>query len=125
MSDRCKGHCCSNVVTDHSPEWMAEQYQFWLNVGSPEGMDIGIVYPAWEYQGERHLHLQDGTLAGTSHIYRCRHLTSEGDCGIYETRPRLCRAYPHEVYMRKGCTDPDCAWTERKAAVVFQWGPWE
>lgn len=30
-----------------------------------------------------------------SHWYGCRHIQLDGNCGIYETRPDMCRKYPN------------------------------
>lgn len=30
-----------------------------------------------------------------AYVYTCRHLQLNGDCGIYEDRPAMCRDYPY------------------------------
>lgn len=37
-------------------------------------------------------------------VYTCKHLKQNGDCGIYENRPRMCINYPYETE----CTFKDC-----------------
>jgi Fe-S-cluster containining protein len=46
---------------------------------------------------------------GLGHYYTCRHLTEDGDCGIYETRPGMCRDYPYRntVCGYLNCTMPN------------------
>lgn len=40
-----------------------------------------------------------------SHWYGCRHIQLNGDCGIYETRPDMCRRYPNGSPCQfEGCT---------------------
>ena len=29
------------------------------------------------------------------HYYRCKNLLANGDCGVYETRPKMCSEYPY------------------------------
>lgn len=42
-----------------------------------------------------------------SNFYTCRNLKPNGDCGIYDTRPRMCRDYPYG----SPCRYTDCAST--------------
>ena len=46
----------------------------------------------------------------SSHYYRCRNLQPDGNCGIYATRPRMCRDYP---YGRR-CSYAQCTWDKAK-----------
>lgn len=46
--------------------------------------------------------------------YRCVHLQEDGNCGIYEIRPTMCRDYPYD----KGCTFDGCTWDKVRL-------PWE
>lgn len=39
-----------------------------------------------------------------SHWYGCRHVQLNGDCGIYETRPGMCRRFPSGACDFDGCT---------------------
>lgn len=39
-------------------------------------------------------------------LYSCVHLDGDGDCGIYDRRPAMCRDYP---YGRR-CEYSGCAW---------------
>jgi Fe-S-cluster containining protein len=46
--------------------------------------------------------------------YRCRHQLPSGDCGIYDTRPNLCRAYPYG----RPCEYPGCTCEEARQGVM-------
>lgn len=48
-------------------------------------------------------------------FYTCKNLLTNGDCGIYETRPKMCREYPH--YGRAGalCRYSTCTWSRYRA----------
>lgn len=43
---------------------------------------------------------------GVAHYYTCKNLLPNGDCGIYQTRPVLCSAYPYG----RTCRYSDCTW---------------
>jgi Fe-S-cluster containining protein len=40
------------------------------------------------------------------HYYRCKNLQPNGDCGIYDTRPDMCRDYPYG----RPCKIEGCTW---------------
>jgi Fe-S-cluster containining protein len=46
------------------------------------------------------------------HWYACRHVQLNGDCGIYEDRPRMCRVYPNG----SECAFADCTWDPKAQA---------
>jgi Fe-S-cluster containining protein len=50
--------------------------------------------------------LPDGSTAPVTDLYYdCRHLQPNGDCRIYDNRPRMCRTYPNgKPCARQGCT---------------------
>lgn len=53
--------------------------------------------------------LPTGELSRGGHYYTCRHLEANGDCGIYETRPQMCRNYPNGTACERiGCTYTPC-----------------
>ena len=39
--------------------------------------------------------LPSGELSRGGEYYTCRHLAPNGDCQIYENRPRMCRDFPN------------------------------
>lgn len=56
------------------------------------------------YLGTTHPRLGEMDRGG---IYTCRHLSSDGQCTIYTTRPDICRHYP---YGNKCEWGDDCHW---------------
>lgn len=50
------------------------------------------------------------------HWYACRHVQLNGDCGIYEQRPELCRRYPNGHV----CQFVDCTWSEESQKRFFK-----
>ncbi len=62
--------------------------------------ELGVLADMLIFRGER-----DGT-----NFYDCRHLGPDQNCQIYETRPRMCSAYP---YGRR-CSQAACTWTEAR-----------
>ena len=43
-------------------------------------------------------------------VFRCGHLKSDGGCGIYRWRPRLCRVYPLLPFFRPPQLLPGCGY---------------
>lgn len=129
---RCTGHCCRCLAFPLSPEELAdglllEQESLAYEKGQgpypvtvrPDGsrrvrpIDIDKIAPMLEHLGDG----PPGSLPGSPrprpdpdmsqvlHFYRCRNLQPNGDCGIYETRPLMCRDYPYgEACRHDGCT---------------------
>jgi Fe-S-cluster containining protein len=59
-----------------------------------------------EFRAERTLR-GDQYGRGEGHFYGCRHVKLNGDCGIYETRPEMCRRYPNgDLCEFEDCTMP-------------------
>lgn len=87
----------------------------------PLPQDVAIVYPMIIPLGEHMNHPISGKPVSMSgkptHLYTCKNLQSNGDCGIYEARPRLCRDYPYagDVCGYDGCTWDDA---QRREALV-------
>lgn len=115
MGDRCMGHCCKvfplGADPDKRPEGfgpdeLAEIFRAQTEGREPKGNDgrtindLEIIYPMIRYLGEK--------VDPPIHVYDCAHLQEGGDCGIYETRPEMCRDYPHG----RLCSQPDCAWDD-------------
>lgn len=111
---RCTGHCCKAFTLPISAEELQsdfEKYQAWVQ--NPEGetkprwRDIGIIADMAIYLGMGWHDSKTGEYVPDSElnrkrfghepirVYTCRHLQSNGDCGIYENRPSMCRDYPY------------------------------
>jgi Fe-S-cluster containining protein len=128
---RCTGHCCRSFSLHRSPEELQSMSE--LPKGHPRRMtDIDqlvemLIYlgsfptnPLLCLKGEdwqsKAVLLGGFTLKpktkdvtkepGKAHFYTCRHIQLNGDCGIYATRPEMCRTYPNE----RLCEFGDCTW---------------
>ncbi len=88
---RCTGHCCKAFHLPYSPEQLAEV---------AHTIEDGAVI------AEMAAPLGPGTFTDEGWWrYSCRNLTPSGDCAIYETRPRMCAAYPYGGRcIERGCT---------------------
>lgn len=105
MGDRCSGHCCERF-------WLPYDYQTFKEKAETiqDGVQIADMLIPLDDQSHPSECVDRADLE-TGAYYRCRHLTENGDCGIYETRPRMCSGYP---YARL-CLYRDCTWSIKKA----------
>jgi Fe-S-cluster containining protein len=132
MGDRCTGHCCKEFVLSSSYENVRRSYEAhqrgedkylsvesekeiakaggnydvpsWMTYHSP---DIATVFPMLVPLGIRTHDRETGReLSRPSEIFTCRHLQTNGDCGIYEKRPDMCSSYPGKY----GCHFSECEW---------------
>lgn len=104
MANRCTGHCCKNFPLPYSHSDLKLAFEAWrkgesewkdLN-GKPHPLpqDIHLIYPM-----VIPLPVKD------QFRYDCKHLDGQGDCTIYENRPRMCVDYPYgKMCQKKGCT---------------------
>ncbi len=108
---RCTGHCCRRFRLPACPEKLRDpnerryiDHDILVDMLIPLGADV----------------MPPGSWAGRStklYHYTCRHLSEAGDCGIYKTRPDMCRLFPGGAGARcgqAGCTsdraNPDLPW---------------
>ena len=125
MGDRCSGHCCKvfplgsdpdKRPAGFSPDELAEIFRAQTEGREPKGNggrtinDLEIIYPMLRYLGESAERIDGEKVEPPIHVYRCAHLQESGDCGIYETRPEMCREYPYG----RPCNQPDCTWDEAR-----------
>ncbi len=127
-ASRCTGHCCRafclnarSTPNGLSPAEIAENYRAWSSCelvdddardGNGYGTidEIWLIAPMVRYLGffeAGQSHPADPTrkLNGAGHFFACVHLQPDGDCGIYATRPTMCRNYPgDEPCAFIGCT---------------------
>lgn len=90
VSMKCGGHCCRRYALPFSPDELAA-------AGADETstlMDIKQIAEMSIF-----LEIEDG-----GHKYTCKNLTSDGLCGIYDDRPRMCSQYPYG----RSCAFPQC-----------------
>lgn len=116
MGERCVGHCCQKFTIPYEPEQLraAElQVEAWRAAGADQSRwpeftrglavpeDIETIGAMVVYLGQ-----EDG-----SPYYTCKHFDeATSNCAIYETRPRMCSAFP---YGRR-CPYDACEWTEAR-----------
>src|SRR3990167_5464451 len=82
---RCSGHCCKCFSLQHHFSEVQADYQRYLS--NPKASKIpqvdtimNMVIPLGMYRGQE--------------TFTCKNLQKNGDCGIYETRPQMCRDFP-------------------------------
>lgn len=111
---RCRGQCCRNFVLPLSPDDLQESARIARGErGEPTDEELarGVcgTYQDIEVMADMVIYLGHFALdaaaysplfapEAASHRYTCRHLQANGDCGIYETRPQMCREYPYDRY---------------------------
>lgn len=106
---RCTGHCCRKLFLSWPPGKLEKAYVAnrlgvpFMWCGEPQGIpiQIDIIFPM--------LHFIEREQEGA--YYSCRNLLSNGDCGIYPTRPKMCCEYP-EYECREKCKFPGCTWSK-------------
>lgn len=92
MSGRCTGHCCRGFTLSVTPGELAAR----RSAGDAEATELlGLLL----YESTR------GDDERTWVRYNCRALLPNGDCSIYEMRPRMCRDYGTDL---NPCKNPSC-----------------
>lgn len=115
--NRCTGHCCKVVGLPWSPEHLrasrVAELAFEVNgvwdlalVRHHDGLQIANML---ESTGPLIRHAVTGKEIPPGYWgYRCKNQLPNGDCGIYETRPRMCSEYPYQgapcEWAGHGCT---------------------
>lgn len=85
---RCTGHCCRSFIIRRSMEAIRAEAE---DGDADSATMVDMVIPV-------------RVTAGVQ-VYDCRHLRANGDCSIYESRPRMCRDYPGSSKCTfDGCT---------------------
>jgi Fe-S-cluster containining protein len=103
MSDRCTGHCCKRFTLPYSPEELVA-YKDRL-------LESDVVVPMVTFLEVSTLHADGIDYPDAPRWwYTCKNLLPDGNCGIYETRPRMCWDYPYE----STCQYVDCTWEAGK-----------
>jgi Fe-S-cluster containining protein len=84
---RCTGHCCKRFAIEHSYAELQADYAAWQrDPASARIPDVEKIAPM--------VIPLTSSRDGAEHVYACKNLRSNGDCGIYEVRPRMCRDFP-------------------------------
>jgi len=96
IEERCTGHCCCAFWLPYSPEFLQEN----ASVFQDGKMIADMVIPIYWVERKNRL-----TSEVPLYMYTCRHLQLNGDCAVYERRPRMCRDYPYDKPCPiDGCT---------------------
>ena len=110
---RCTGHCCRVLFLPYDYKTLLEHYDVWragrwsdddFDGPMPDDIDVIalMVRPLSPSVAAKRsgLEMRDG-----ANSYRCIHVQRNGDCGIYDRRPKMCSNYPYDEKCRiKGCT---------------------
>jgi len=97
--DRCTGHCCRcftlNISLEGLKQLVAEFQEPYSEVELDNIQVAQMVIPL-SGEAEQEAIRVTGSK-GTPGIPRftCKNLQSDGNCGIYESRPKMCRDYPN------------------------------
>lgn len=82
---RCVGDCCRCFSLEFPLQKVSEEYQkFKVDPASATIPNVDIIHD---------MLIPLGKVRGQE-IFTCKHLGANGDCGIYETRPKMCRDFP-------------------------------
>lgn len=82
---RCTGHCCLSFSLEYPWQKVKEEYQLYQS--NPEKCripDVNIIFPMLIPLGKFR----------NQEVFTCKNLSKEGNCQIYETRPKMCRDFP-------------------------------
>jgi Fe-S-cluster containining protein len=89
---RCRGHCCKRFAIEHSFDALQADYALWQkNPAYAKIPDVEKIAPM--------VIPIASSRKGEEHVYTCKHLQPNGDCGNYENRPQMCRDFPDQ----RGC----------------------
>ena len=81
---RCVGHCCRGFSLEHPYSTVQAEFEAWKATGSSKIPNVEAIHamlvPLGVFRGQE--------------LFTCRHLSPEGNCTIYETRPKMCRDFP-------------------------------
>lgn len=116
MSDRCSGHCCRVFFLPRTPA----ELHAWrdgtttVNGSTAEAEFIAdMVIPLYESKAGDPSPITKKPQPQDAWYYTCRHRLPNGNCGVYEARPSLCRDYPYGG----PCEYPGCTWASATEAT--------
>ena len=118
ITHRCSGHCCDRFYLSDGPDYWERLFARWAVTGISNDRyhDDNVTTAAMiEYLDSSRFDV-DGTPIGFEHPvnwYRCKHHQPNGDCGIYNRRPRMCSRYPYGAK----CRYPGCTWKDAQLAT--------
>lgn len=109
-SDRCRGHCCASFY-GLSPERCAEEARSFEALAQRRPL---TPFEKNEYYQVKTIADMVVVIDEATGEMGCLHVKANGDCGIYETRPEMCRKYPNG----KPCITKGCRWENGAAESV-------
>lgn len=141
-TDRCVGHCCRLFYLPQSPQDLVDfvaRADERVARGEGNGMDAEIrtiaamaIHVAAHDPASDDVTVRSGFLAhftpasdGKVHWYTCRHLQPNGDCGIYDVRPPMCRDYPYQQPCLYTECQSSCARAGTMGADLKNRGRWK
>jgi Fe-S-cluster containining protein len=118
MSSRCSGDCCKAFVLGNGQvnikvlkdniEHIKSGKKGQDKNGYGHIQDVKVLASMLVSLGKFTKHpLTGAKYSIPKELFTCKHLQDNGDCGIYESRPNMCRDYPHG----KPCEYPGCTWS--------------
>jgi Fe-S-cluster containining protein len=136
---RCTGHCCRWFTLGASPPELGNRLRLAraissefppifadLDLGaSPE--DLETISECFTYGGYSKDPPDDIGMehsAEPAHWYGCHKLQDNGDCGIYDRRPQLCRRFPAWEAVGGRCQNPACTRAVEVKCRCGAWVPW-
>ncbi|MCO5144509.1 MAG: YkgJ family cysteine cluster protein [Oligoflexia bacterium] len=81
---RCTGNCCKNFSLEYPFEFVKSEFHKYEKGEATIIQNIEIIYPMLIPLG----------IYQKQELFTCNHLGKNGDCQIYETRPKMCRDFP-------------------------------
>jgi Fe-S-cluster containining protein len=106
---RCVGHCCRGFSLEHPFGVVQEEYQRWLKDPNSATLipDVATIAPMLIPLG----------VFRKQELFTCKNLGEGGNCGIYETRPQMCRDFPGP----KPCPYRNCGSHGEQSVVKRAW----
>ena len=92
--DRCTGHCCKRFPLPYDYEEIQRRQDKIIDGEQIAAMIVPL-----------NKTVDCGDVV--KHLFTCKNLQSDGDCSIYDSRPRMCSDYP---YGRQ-CGLKECTWS--------------
>ena len=88
-SCKMRGNCCQNLILFKSGAPVSSEQTF---------KRLSAIYPEYAMFNPTGEETEEGYLR-----YSCTNLGADRKCGIYETRPEMCRNYPDPRMAEYGC----------------------
>jgi len=101
MEGRCRGHCCLCFALSIPYDELKKSISGESKTIYKDGEQIlDMLIPLGAMNGKEITErfgissAEIDSVTEPKERFTCRHLQENGDCGIYETRPWMCRSYP-------------------------------